>query len=229
MRKTLAAFGLTFCALLLTLRVHAQAGPGPEDWLLQATRKWTPYYTTPAVMDKTTGKTVVLAETLEDHELRRRQIVQDVLRVALDPEMPALFQGPTGRLHTALFVLSVFHYESSFNVRVDKHHCAGLPKSACDGGSAWCLGQIHPKDVAVPEDFAKKHPELSWDGPSLQETRAQCVRATIFRLRQARGTCPNLKGHDAFAHYATGKCEPSEKMRMRVQLADAWAKHHPFK
>lgn len=185
-------------------------------WLLAATSHWVKPFAVQAG---------AIVEDVDAHAARRAAIVEAVDKVTADAAMPSLFPsavGADGRALSALMVLSVFRFESHFDVRVQSHHCKGLPKGSCDGGKAWCLGQVHPEDVPQLAD-------LGWKGEDLQADVEKCVKATLWRLDAARRACSvqGLEGGDRFSSYATGKCGRSEIMQLRYGAAAAWLKAHP--
>jgi hypothetical protein len=181
-----------------------------EEWLYDATIAWQPAFSV---------KSKSVTESIEEHKERRRKIAASVWSAANDPSTPVLFSGTYGRQLTALFVLGIWKAESNFDIRVDKLHCVDLPKGSCDGGSAYCLGQIHPNDV----------PQLGYSGIELQSDNIKCARATIYRLSAAKaGTPKDANPADRFCGYATGHFEsPCPLMRLRYSFASSWSKHHP--
>lgn len=166
-----------------------------------------------------------ITETREQASERRSNITRSIWIAANDPNTPMLFTGPRGREFTALFVLGIWHEESHFDLRIDKHHCVGIPPTmcpngkCCDSGHAWCLGQIHPKDV----------PQLGYTGEELQADNVKCARATITRLAAAKaGTPQDANPADRFCSYAVGHFEsPCAPMRLRYSHAAKWNKEHP--
>ncbi len=181
-----------------------------EEWLLDATLSWQPTFSV---------NTKSVQETAPEHLRRRREIAASVWIAAKDPSTPILFSGPYGRELTALFVLGIWKAESHFDIRVDKFHCIDLPKGSCDSGSAYCLGQVHPKDV----------PQLGYSGIEMQTDNVKCAKATIYRLASAKaGTSKEENPADRFCAYATGHFEtPCPTMRLRYSYASSWSKHHP--
>jgi len=213
--KTLTRIMLALTMILAS--ADARAVDPTALWLLDATESWTPSFALKPTVKA--GKEIVPGETLEDHRERRRRIVEGVLRAALAPETPAVFDGPKGRAYGALLVLGIWNEESHFDLRVDKHHCLGLPAGSCDGGHAWCLGQVHPKDV----------PQLGYSGEDLAADYYKCARATLVRLAAAKaGTPKDAVAADRFCGYAIGHFEtPCPPMRLRYQNMSRWAKVHP--
>jgi hypothetical protein len=223
MSKTFAAAVFSF-VLLAPAPAPADDAPlslSVEAWLLAATRAWQPAYSIPATFVQ--GVQIVPGESLEAHAARRAQIVADVWAVVRDPKSPKIFKGPVSAQATALFVLAIFHEESHYDLRVDKHHCAGLGKNSCDGGAAYCMGQIHPKDL----------PQLGLSGSELEADRKKCVLAVITRLAAARAGAPkalppSADVGDLFCGYAVGSYQsPCPSMRVRWFRVSSWVKSHP--
>ena len=83
-----------------------------------------------------------------DHVLERYEsIARDVLSVALDENEAPVFDGPDSRAETALLMLAVASYESSFSKRVDE----GVRRG--DNGHSYCLMQIHVGQGATREGW----------------------------------------------------------------------------
>lgn len=219
MRHLLLPVVLLLLSLLPRTTRGESANAPPEyasipEWLYAASVKWQPPY------GITSTASSPFSESIDDHIARRKQIAADLWAAASDPKTPVLFTGPRGRELTAIFVMGIWKVESEFDLRVDKHHCAGMPKGYCDSGAAWCLGQVHPADV----------PQLGYSGQELQADNVKCARATIVRLAAARSLAPKTAPHDGdlFCGYAVGHFEsPCPKMRYRYSFGAQWSKHHP--
>lgn len=211
--KHITLFGLALVAMLTSSHLHAASKTA--DWLRDATLSWQPAY----AISPSTG---VPGENVKEHEARRAALVADLETVVNDPEEAPLFAGDDGRAKTALFVLAIWRGESNFDLRVQRYHCKGLPQGMCDGGRAWCMGQVHFDDGA-----ANLLPK-GWVAADLEADVKKCAKATLAVLRYSKKVCGHLKGPDQFAAYASGKCFPSEKMRARYELAVAWLKAHPL-
>src|SRR5215467_1634672 len=87
---------------------------------------------------------------------RYESIVRDLASVVLDESESPLFNGSDGRTETALLMLSVASFESSFSKRVDD----GVRRG--DRGLSYCLMQIHVGNGQTRE---------GWTGPQLIEDR----------------------------------------------------------
>lgn len=132
--------------------------------------------------------------------VRYESIAADIAGVALDPDEPALFDGPTGRVKTALLMTSIASFESGgFREDVDTLKVLG------DGGAARCLLQIHP-----------------WIGEKIVD-RASCLRSGLRHLRESYRLCHSLSG------YTVGHCEKGEpKALKRFNRANDWLRKTPF-
>lgn len=217
----LLALGLLLVLWLFSGDARAADDTAVRTWLLSATRAWQPAYSIAPSIEN--GKQIAPGETLAEHAARRAEIVDDVWAVVRDPKTPKLFTGPMAAQATALFVLAIFKEESHFDLRVDKHHCKGLPKNSCDGGVAYCMGQVHPKDV----------PQLGFSGEELEADRKKCVLAVVTRLAAARALAPKVRPADAdvgdlFCGYAIGSYKsPCPSMRLRWFRVSSWVKGQP--
>lgn len=182
-------------------------------WLLNATLSWQEPY---AIRG---GKEGVPPETRAQHMERRRAIVRDVLRVAMDSSEQPLFDGDDGRLRTALFMLAIMRFESSYDLRVDRFHCAAMPKGYCDGGAAWCMGQVH----TGPSGYTAE----GWTGPQLLKDRTKCARAQLHILQACLRMCAGPVTWQSFSPYASGTCDPSPIMESRWLAMTTWIDENP--
>jgi|SRR5579863_5098567 hypothetical protein len=153
-------------------------------------------------------------ESADDARGRYESIAQDVASVVLDGGEEPLFGGSSGRTETAILMLSVASFESSFKKSVDDGAGRG------DHGRSYCLMQIHVGTGTTPE---------GWSGPQLVENRKACFRAALHMLRGSFGVCHNLPVEDRLSAYATGRCLPNVKIsRSRIGRARAfWETHAP--
>jgi len=153
-------------------------------------------------------------ESAADARVRYESIARDVAAVVLDGGEQPLFGGASGRAETAVLMLSVASYESSFRKSVDDGTGRG------DHGLSYCLMQIRVGDGATAE---------GWSGPELIENRKLCFRAALHMLRGSFGVCRKLAVEDRLSAYATGRCLPDvEISRSRVGRARAfWETHAP--
>jgi len=153
-------------------------------------------------------------ESADDARGRYESIARDVAAVVLDGGEEPLFGGSSGRSETAILMLSVASFESSFRKSVDEGRGRG------DKGRSYCLMQIHVGAGTTSE---------GWSGPDLVENRQWCFRAALHMLRGSFGACHKLSVEDRLSAYATGRCLPNvEISRSRVGRARAfWESHAP--
>src|SRR5579864_9391680 len=143
---------------------------------------------------------------------RYQSIARDVAAVALDDNETPLFEGPEGRTETALLMLAVASYESSFSKRVDD----GIRRG--DHGYSYCLMQIHVGLGATRE---------GWSGRQLIDDRKLCFRAALHILQASFTACRNLPVDDRLSAYASGHCFSEARVsRSRVGRARAWWESH---
>ena len=145
------------------------------------------------------------------HE-RYGSIAHDLAEVALDESESPLFNGADGRTETALLMLSVASFESSFSKRVDDGSRRG------DRGSSYCLMQIH-----VGHAFTRE----GWNGQQLVDDRKLCFRAALHLLQNSFSACRSLQVDDRLSAYASGHCYSEARIsRSRVGRARAWWESH---
>src|SRR5260370_42591882 len=77
------------------------------------------------------------SELPADVHARYESIARDLVAVAADEDEAPLFTGPDARVQTAVLMLSVASFESSFRKTVDDGRGLG------DRGLSYCLMQIH--------------------------------------------------------------------------------------
>jgi hypothetical protein len=151
-------------------------------------------------------------ESREHAQERYGSIARDVASVALDNTEAPLFEGADARTETAVLMLAVASYESSFNQRVDDGTRLG------DHGHSFCLMQIRVGRGATRE---------GWSGKQLVEDRKMCFRAALHILRASFNACKNLPMADRLSAYASGHCFPSaEVSRSRLYRARTWWESH---
>jgi hypothetical protein len=143
---------------------------------------------------------------------RYESIARDVASVAFDDRETPLFDGADGRTETALLMLAVASYESSFSKRVDD----GIRRG--DHGYSYCLMQIHVGSGATRE---------GWNARQLIEDRKLCFRAALHILQASFTACRSLPVDDRLSAYASGHCFPEARIsRSRVGRARAWWESH---
>jgi len=153
-------------------------------------------------------------ESPADTRDRYDSIARDVASVVMDGGEEPLFGGTSGRTETALLMLSVASFESSFRKSVDD----GIGRG--DNGHSYCLMQIHVGTGTTPE---------GWSGPELVEDRKRCFRSALHMLRGSFGACHNLSMEDRLSAYATGRCIANVHVsRSRIGRARSfWESHAP--
>jgi hypothetical protein len=143
---------------------------------------------------------------------RYDSIARDAAAVALDEHEDSLFDGDVGRTETAVLLLAVASFESSFNARVDNGTRRG------DHGRSYCLMQIRVGDGETKE---------GWSGRQLVEDRKRCFRAALHILHASFAACRKLPVDDRLSAYASGHCYASAAVsRSRVYRARSWWQAH---
>jgi hypothetical protein len=171
-------------------------------YLVVAMVAWVPPYAHPRT------------ESSADVQARYESIARDLSEVALDEAEAPLFLGPDARAQTALLMLSVASFESSFQRAVDEGERRG------DGGRSYCLMQIRVGRGVTRE---------GWTGPQLTEDRKRCFRAALHMLRASFSICHAYPMEDRLSVYATGHCIRDALIsRSRVARARQWWSAHPF-
>lgn len=192
----LAAVVLLFGALafaLAALLVYPASGePAPlASYLDAAMTAWVP----PAAQPE--GEDAAKA--------RYAAIAQDVAAVVSDPDEPPLFEGDNDRHRTALLLLSIASYESSFFARVDEGRC--LPRE-CDAGHAFGLFQVQPARGIALDGDGWRYDSRGFHGRDMVRDRRIAIRVAL--------------------HLARGPHDPRWTGGDRTARADTWAAAHPF-
>ncbi len=173
---------------------------GLVSYLVSAMLSWVPLY-------------AQTAESKEDALGRYESIAQDAAAVAYDDREAPLFSGPNGRAQTALLMLSIASYESSYQKAVDDGTGLG------DHGHSFCLMQIRV-GVGVTRE--------GWTGQDLVSERARCFRAALHILHGSFNVCRKLPVEDRMSAYATGRCfENASVSRSRIGRARTWWLNNP--
>lgn len=132
------------------------------------------------------------AEDAIERLVRMESISKDIIDVVFDPAEEPLFPGPRGREKSAVFVATYASHESGrFNKNVD------LGKARGDGGSSWCIMQLHIGAGKTAE---------GWTGKELIADRQKCVRAGYHVMRSAMKMCKGPEEHK-MAAYISGRCD----------------------
>ena len=152
------------------------------------------------------------SESIDDARDRYESIARDVVSVAFDESESPLFSGPEGRTQTALLMLSVASYESSYRKKVDDGRRWGIMATR----SASC------RFASAPASRAK-----AGAGTICVTDRRLCFRAGLHILRGSFGACRALAVDDRLSAYATGHCFADAAIsRSRVGRARAWREAH---
>ena len=155
-------------------------------------------------------------ETPIEKKARLEQVSKDIIDVVFDEGERPLFEGPSGRLKSAVYVATWASHESGgFRKGVDDGHNRG------DRGSSWCLLQLH---------IGKGKTAEGWSGKDLIDDRKKCIRAGYHLMRQSMGQCKHMNERSAMAAYASGRCTAGITISQKRydHMVRVFAKH-PFK
>jgi len=142
-------------------------------------------------------------ETKEEGTQRYEALAEAITRVAFDPAEKPLFDGPSGRAKTALWMAAVAWGESG--LRRDVGEGVG-PKSRGDNGSSFCQMQIHLPGATKWEGLTGKDLLASYDA---------CFRAGLHILRASR--CTSTKTETGKWSGYRGHCNDRDALtRMRL-------------
>jgi hypothetical protein len=153
-------------------------------------------------------------EPRADALVRYESIARDLATVVADESESPLFGGPDARAQTALVMLSVASFESSYAREVD----FGIGRGVGDAGNSWCLMQLRVGRGTTRE---------GWTGRELVEDRTKCFRAALHLLRGSFNACQKLPLFDRLSAYAIGRCQRDLfKSHSRVSRAFGWWDRH---
>jgi hypothetical protein len=142
---------------------------------------------------------------------RYRRIATDIVAVAFDPREAPLFDGPDGRVKTAVVLAAIASMESGLARRIDDGSVRG------DHGVAWGLFQVHC--------FGKV--AEGWSCRDLVDDREKGVRVALRMARQSFAACRGLELLDRLSVYTTGQCYSGQhESRARLERAMGWMKLH---
>ncbi|MDP9036473.1 MAG: hypothetical protein M3O50_16855 [Myxococcota bacterium] len=151
-------------------------------------------------------------EPIDEVLTRYESIAADVASVALDEKEAPLFAGPAGRSETALLMLSIASYESTFQRVVDDGTRLG------DNGHSYCLMQIRVGGGETRE---------GWTGKQLVDDRTLCFRAGLHILHASFHACRKLPLEDRLSAYVSGHCYANAAIsRSRIWRARSWWAAH---
>lgn len=177
------------------------------NWLVAAMVAWVP-----------PGKSKWTKETEEETLARYREIATDAAIIAFNPEIKPLYPGKHGRHKTALQLLSIAFWESSFSPSVDNGYSRG------DDGQSYCLMQIKLGNGKVKFQI-KGQGEVSWSGWDLVKDRKKCFYTGLEYARRSFGACRKLPVEHRLTAYAAGVCGSfhgmvKSKQRVRKALSE---------
>jgi hypothetical protein len=172
-------------------------------------------------------------ESVEEASTRYESIAKDVAYVVWNKQENPIFQGSRGRERTAMVLLAVATFESSFRKDVD----LGVGKmSKGDGGKSWCLNQVNlgrlnpegstPNRILVTIGGGFKitdHQDEGWSGQDLVDDRQKCFHAALSILRSSFSACARNPIEERLTQYASGHCDQGEEAsRLRMGLSLRW-------
>jgi hypothetical protein len=176
-------------------------------------------------------------EVHERYQLTASQIVD----VAFDLSLPALFKGPSGRIKTALQLAAIGSLEGGFHKFVEDGDCnkPGFKSDKagdCDGGGAFSNWQIHIwgggyviKDGELtqlsylPKDYAKDHPTDVIHGVDLVKNRRLAALIAYYLVRYSTHNFHSL------CQYAGEPCDgPHPLATQRAERAVNYFRDRPF-
>jgi hypothetical protein len=143
---------------------------------------------------------------------RYQDIAHDLAAVAEDPQLAPLVTGEHARPRTALLMLAVAYFESTFARGIDEGRIRG------DHGRSWCMMQIK---------IGKGRTQEGWSGRDLVADRRKCFRVGHRMLRESLATCASVPEDARLGAYVRGRCLKRDRVsELRVMLARAyWEKH----
>lgn len=155
-------------------------------------------------------------ETPIEKKERLEMISKDIIEIVFDDNERPLFDGPQGRLKSAVYVATWSSHESGgFRKGVD----VGLSRG--DKGSSWCMMQLH---------IGKGKTAEGWTGEDLVNDRKKCIRAGYHLMRQSMGQCRKMNERNAMAAYASGRCNVGITIsQKRYDHMMRVYNQHPFK
>lgn len=159
---------------------------------------------------------------------RYASIVDDIATIV--HEEPPIFAGDDSRNHTAILLLAIAFFESSFAEYVDKGRCidsawratafghamAGV-HADCDSANAYSMFQIHPEEGIVllgdtwtraknkPSAWIKANPTLVLNGWDLIHDRKTAVRVAEHMIRLSGPTLEGYTGEKPETGYPKAK------------------------
>jgi hypothetical protein len=160
------------------------------------------------------GAMMAWVPPLHDSDRTRYEaIAKDVVAVVYDEHEAPAFTGEMGRAKTALLMLAIASFESSYRADVDDGRVLG------DHGRSYCLMQVQ---------VFNKTPE-GWTGKDLVTDRTKCFRAALRAIRTSFEWCKDHALEDRLAGYTSGSCRDGENLsRYRMWRAKSYWARTPF-
>jgi hypothetical protein len=153
---------------------------------------------------------------------RYESIAEDVAHVAYDFDERPLYGGDRGRLQSALLVLATAYDETRWRLDAEtiEGHQRLAKRGLLDGGTSWCIMQIHVGRTGRTAE--------GWSGHDLLEDRSRCIRAGYRLIQRSMGACWALALGDRLSAYVAGKCSAGHaRSRSRIRMAGWWARKAP--
>lgn len=149
----------------------------------------------------------------------RKAIVQDIVAVSFDADVPPIFRGPHGRAKTALELAAIASLESFYREDIDRGAVRGKLGEVC------VLQVLLPEHslVLVHDDGSYTYSRTEgWGYADLLSDRRKCVRVAHAKARESWRACGNL------SLFTSGKCDREEPLaKRRHGRAEGWFRTHP--
>lgn len=146
-----------------------------------------------------------ITETREEKTARFEETARQLAEVIRDTK-----RLPYDPYFTAAQMIAIWQHESALALAVDK----GLGKHGVgDGGNSFCMAQIRVGKKGSTRE--------GWTGQDLLDDRKKCFRVQLRVLAGSIALCraAGLGPEDGLASYATGRCVPNDKARVRWNSA----------
>lgn len=149
-------------------------------------------------------------ETAEQKTLRYEEFATDLYKVAYDPSVQPLYNGPKGRALTAAVLLAIAFHESGFAHDVDKGPCyrgKNGKDGRCDSGRSACSMQVQ---VGAGTTTLGAHGIDGLTQADLFADRKLCFKAAMHIVRRSF-RCKHQPDGGRFNLYASGNCNEGLK------------------
>jgi hypothetical protein len=137
---------------------------------------------------------------------RYKDIINDLVAVAEDPNEEPLVAGSQERVRSGVLALAIASYESGgYREDVDQIAPTG------DYRNSYCLMQVQVR----PGEKMK--------------SRQDCFRLGFARVRESQSACKSHPIDERLAVYASGRCDAGRaNSRLKMKRANDWTNAHPF-